>query len=153
MILTRTDRIIVDNLPKELIQALNFFTWNSHILTESIPNTHTVKQESFSYFIEEYTHKDNISSHWRSHRQYIYVYIIISGEEIMDINDISELQVLQQYNSKSDQILYSGYSQTRIRLIEKNIVVLYPEDAYRIHYHPNSLIKKCVIKIPLTNSL
>ena len=105
MILTRTDRIIVDNLPKELIQALNFFTWNSHILTESIPNTHTVEQESFSYFIEEYTHKDNISSHWRSHRQYIYVYIIISGEEIMDINDISELQVLQQYNSKSDQIL------------------------------------------------
>ena len=148
MILTRTDRIIIDDLPQSLPSSLGDLTWNNDLLKDLVPDVYTVENEDFTYLIEEYNHKDDALSHWRSHRQYIYIYIIVSGEEIIDINDISELRVIQKYNTKTDQILYSGSSQTRIRLKENNIMILYPEDAYRIHYDPNSFIKKCTIKIP-----
>ncbi len=148
MILTRTDRIIIDDLPGCLAKVLGQLTWKNDLLKDLAPATYTIEKEDFTYLIEEYNHKDDALSHWRSHRQYIYIYIIVSGEEIMEVNDISELRIIQKYNSKTDQILYTGSSQTRIRLRENNIVILYPEDAYRIHYNPNSCIKKCTIKIP-----
>ena len=148
MILTRTDRIIIDDLPGCLAKVLGQLTWKNDLLKDLAPATYTIEKEDFTYLIEEYNHKDDALSHWRSHRQYIYIYIIVSGEEIMEVNDISELRIIQKYNSKTDQILYTGSSQTRIRLRENNIVILYPEEAYRIHYNPNSFIKKCTIKIP-----
>ena len=148
MILTRTDRIIIDDLPGCLAKVLGQLTWKNDLLKDLAPATYTIEKEDFTYLIEEYNHKDDALSHWRSHRQYIYIYIIVSGEEIMEVNDISELRIIQKYNTQTDQILYTGSSQTRIRLRENNIVILYPEEAYRIHYNPNSFIKKCTIKIP-----
>ncbi len=148
MILTRTDRIIIDDLPESLPRALRDLTWKDGLLKDLAPAIYTVEKEKFTYLIEEYNHKDDALSHWRSHRQYIYIYIIISGEEIIEVNDISELTILQKYNAKTDQILYSGAPQTKIHLKENNIVILYPEDAYRIQYNLNSFIKKCTIKIP-----
>lgn len=140
MILTRTDRIIIDNFPEFLANPLEKLTWKNGLLKDLALAIYTEEKEEFTYLIEEYNHKDDTFSRWRSHRQYIYI-IIISGEEIIDINDISELTIIHKYNTKTDQILYSGTSQTRIRLKENNIIILYPEDAYRIHYTPNSFIK------------
>lgn len=145
MILSRYNRLVIDELPNNIASAIEFFNKNYISLKNekkiSYPN------DNLEYHIIRNFLEDDII-YWQSHRQYIYCYIILSGQEIIEVNDIADLEQLQDYHSKSDTILYRGMSQSRIRLKEDNIIIINPEDAYRFHYIPKFPCVKLLIKIP-----
>ncbi len=136
MILTRFDRIVLDDLPVNIAEAL-----------ERVLNDYNYLEDNPDYIlINNFYEDENI--YWQSHSACIYCYIILSGQEIITINDISDLDEVKKYDSKSDSALYRGKEQVRIRLKKDNIVVLYPEDAYKFHYIPGVPCRKVLVKIP-----
>ncbi len=137
---------MIDELPKNLAEGLEFLGDNYYSLMRTKTIDHP--NDNLSYeILREFLNKESV--YWHSHQQYIYCYFIISGEEIIEVNDVDELSVVRNYNKKTDTIIYNGIAQSRIRLKRNSIIILNPEDAYRFHYVPKQPCTKILIKIPL----
>ncbi len=142
MILTRFDRIVIDDMPANAAYALETVLNNyGEILNNSF--------RDLNYEIIDNLDKEEIP-YWRSHRNFVYCYIVLFGQEIITLNDISDLELLYNYDSKTDTAGYRGSEQTRIRLKRDNIIIIYPEDAYKFHYIPGTDCRKLLVRIPFT---
>ncbi len=150
MILTRYDRLMIDELPKNVAEGLDFLTDNYYSIMREKKIDYPNKNLSYE-ILRDFLDDEQIN--FRSHREFIYCYFILSGEEIIEINDVDELDIFQEYNKKSDCLLYKGLAQSRIRLQRNSIIILYPEDAYRFHYVPKYPCTKFLIKIPISKEV
>ncbi|MGL4677628.1 MAG: YhcH/YjgK/YiaL family protein [Brevinema sp.] len=102
----------------------------------------------FFYMIQEYQSKDNTP--WESHKKYIDIQVILSGEEIMDIAGIHTLTQLGEYDAEKDFIGYEGQVRISMTMKEGDLAVFFPEDVHQPGLKTpkgNSLVKKCLFKI------
>ena len=99
-------------------------------------------------FITENPTKDLDSTQWESHRNYVDLHYVISGEEMIGDYPISNLMVTKSYDASKDIANYSGTG--KIYTVRPGtFFIFFPSDGHRPGISPggNKTDKKIVIKI------
>ena len=108
--------------------------------------------EQFFYNVFEYQTSDDHTAPYESHLKYIDIQILVSGEELMQVDDVSHLHILESYNEEKDCILYhASVNNPGVVLRPGSVLILYPKDAHRsnMYLRPSS-VKKIVGKLLIT---
>lgn len=92
---------------------------------------HDVNEE-FYYNVQEYETKVNPVKHFESHRMYVDIQMLISGEENLQIVDVNRLQIESPYDEEKERTLYCAIENPASVLLRPgSVVILYPKDAHR----------------------
>ena len=138
-----------DYLEQRCFEALEYL---SQLKEEELSLGRHDVNEGFYYNVQKYETKVNPSKHFESHCKYVDVQMLISGEENLQVTDISRLQVELPYDEVKERILYypSG-NVASIVLRPGSAVILYPRDAHRtVAYNGKPCcVKKVVGKIKI----
>lgn len=88
--------------------------------------------DNFYYSIQSYYTRPTEECKLESHRKYIDIQIMISGEESMDLVDVSRLSLKEEYDEAKDVMFWNiSTRMSKTTLIEGDYIVLYPETAHR----------------------
>lgn len=100
---------------------------------DNIPiNEKIVVDDGFYYSIQSYTTKFEDECNFESHRKYVDVQFMVSGQERMDISDISRLTVKENYDLEKDVMFWNiPKHMACVTLNTGDLIVLYPENAHR----------------------
>jgi len=92
--------------------------------------------------------KDLDKTQWESHRKYIDLQCVISGDERMGKVSYTELSVTKPYDETRDVANYSGDGKI-YNVPGRTFMIFFPTDAHRPNITPggNKVVKKIVIKI------
>jgi len=88
---------------------------------------------------------------FESHRKYIDVQVIVSGEELMEVQDVSRLVVSDAYNPERDLIKYADSADTSVlKMRAGDVAVFFPEDGHMpsLRWRNGDLVRKTVVKVP-----
>ena len=98
--------------------------------------------------ITEDPSKDFDKTNWESHRKYIDLQYIITGDEIIGLNPIEKSTVTKEYDEKRDVANYSAEGKL-FPSVPGTFFLFFPGDAHRPNITPggNRVVKKLVIKI------
>ena len=89
---------------------------------------------------------------FESHRKYIDVQVIVAGEELMEVKDISQLVVSEQYAPERDFIKYADAADTSVlKMRAGDVAVFFPEDGHMpsLRWRNADLVRKTVVKVPV----
>lgn len=105
-----------------------------------------------SFAIEQiYLTKPRSEGFFESHRKYIDVQVMVEGEEMMEVEDITRLAVATAYNPERDFIKYADTAAASVlRMRAGDVAVFFPEDAHMPTLQLNGavLVRKTVVKVP-----
>lgn len=107
-----------------------------------------------AFAIEQvYETKLRADGFFESHQKYIDVQVIVEGEELMEVIDISRISARQPYNPERDLITYEDTSEaSQLRVYAGHATIFYPADVHmptlRIRTAP-VLVRKTVVKVPV----
>lgn len=150
----------LENL-KQQITDKNFqtaFDYLSNIQIESfdIKDGECIKEminDEMFVLKQAYITKNREDCFFESHKKYIDIQYMLKGEEIMDVCNLEDLEILKDYDDKTDFIKYKGKEKNISSLLikENELAIFYPQDAHQpcIKTNQNKLIYKAVIKIPV----
>lgn len=99
--------------------------------------------------VNEYDTKDNPP--WESHFKYVDIQVVFEGCEDFEIANVQNLTKKGDYNAETDYQDWDGESSIRLTLFEGDMLILLPEDAHRVGFHPKGKkthVKKCIVKVP-----
>jgi biofilm protein TabA len=98
--------------------------------------------------ITEDPSKDFDKTNWESHRKYVDLQCIITGEEKLGVWPVAKATVTKEYDEKKDVANYSAEGKFYIGA-HKTFFIFFPIDAHRPNITPgvNKVVKKIVIKI------
>lgn len=105
-------------------------------------------------FAMEQCYESKERYHWsESHRKYIDIQVVVEGEELMEVADISKLPVTESYDEARDVIIYGDYRDTTVlRLSAGEGAVYFPQDGHmpnlRVGTDPVRM-RKVVVKVPV----
>lgn len=96
--------------------------------------------------------KDYDSTQWESHRNFVDLQYVISGEEKMGISPPTKLTVTKPYDASKDVANYSGEGKLYTN-VPGSFFLFFPSDAHRPNLTTggNNADKKIVIKIRYAN--
>lgn len=95
-------------------------------------NKKIIVNDDFYYTVQEYETKLVEQCKFESHRKYIDIQIIVNGEELMQIADISRLYIQEEYDGEKDVMFWKTPDQVMsVTLKQGDYIVLYPENAHR----------------------
>lgn len=117
-------------------------------LTALTNGRHEIDGTNAFALVSEGPTKDYDKTAFESHKNYIDLQFVISGEEKMGKAPIASVKLDKEYNEKNDIMFYTGDGE--IYLVPQNTFMLFfPSDAYRPSITPggNKVVKKVVIKI------
>ncbi|MGL4562933.1 MAG: YhcH/YjgK/YiaL family protein [Brevinema sp.] len=135
MIITKLERLIVDDYPRHIEEALIFFCGNKTKITQNSKSFYQDEQ-GIDYLI--FNHIPDKKYLWHSYKNLIQIYIIISGELFLEFADLDTMIPDKQENSI---IFYQGIKEGRIKLSTNSIAILFPEEVHRLlpTFHRNAL--------------
>ena len=92
--------------------------------------------------------KDFDKTNWESHRKYIDVQCVISGEEKMGKYPVTKATVTKPYDEKKDVANYSADGKI-YSIPAGSFIIFFPADAHRPNITPggNKVVKKIVVKV------
>lgn len=102
---------------------------------------------------QAYRSRPRVDCFFETHRLYIDVQCVISGEEIIDVLPAAGLDVVKPYRPEKDVAIYKDPGPgERLRLGPGSIAVFFPEDAHMPGQWLDGpvLVRKTVIKVPVT---
>jgi YhcH/YjgK/YiaL family protein len=117
-------------------------------------DTHRVELSSGVFAIEQvYDTKPRAEGFFESHRKYIDVQVIFSGEELMEVIEVSRATVRQPYVAERDFIVYDDAADaSALRLKSGDAAIFFPVDVHmpslQLHAGP-VLVRKSVVKVPV----
>lgn len=88
---------------------------------------------------------------FESHRKYIDVQVIVEGEELMEVEDVSRLVVVQVYDAERDFIRYADTTVASVlRMRAGDMAIFYPVDGHMpsLRWRGAGLVRKTVVKVP-----
>jgi biofilm protein TabA len=103
---------------------------------------------------QAYISKNKEDCFFESHKKYIDIQYIFEGEEIMEVEKLSNLQVTTAYKEDLD---YAKYSQSKdssvLKIRENELAIFYPNDAHMpcIKIDENKKVIKAVFKISVNS--
>jgi YhcH/YjgK/YiaL family protein len=106
------------------------------------------------FAIEQVYHTKNRSDgFFESHRKHIDVQVIVSGIEVMELEDIGRLVVSMPYDAERDLIKYTDTAAaSRLNLRAGDAALFFPADGHMPCLHPAAgptLVRKTVVKVPV----
>ncbi|MBR5994348.1 MAG: YhcH/YjgK/YiaL family protein [Lachnospiraceae bacterium] len=102
--------------------------------------------------VESYSTQLRESRRFESHKKYIDVQYMISGEELITVAHVDSLDIDEDYNSDKDILFYKNCLNGVDYLLNAgSFIVLNPEEAHMpcICVNGSKTVKKAVIKIPV----
>lgn len=110
---------------------------------------------SGAFAIEQvYETKPRAEGFFESHRKFIDVQVIVEGEELMEVTDVSSIAVKQAYQEERDLITYHDAAHpSQLHLVAGHAAVFFPVDVHMPTVRMGSaasLVRKTVVKIPVT---
>jgi YhcH/YjgK/YiaL family protein len=110
-----------------------------------------IELDEQSFVLEQaYNSKDREECFFESHRKYIDVQFILSGEEIIEVSNTNLLAVALAYNEELDFIKYEDKKEcSSIVLKAGDVAIFYPQDAHMPCIKVTDSIKvvKSVVKV------
>jgi len=104
--------------------------------------------------VQSYNTLPETDGRWESHKKYIDLQFIVSGEEIVWTTNKDALTLDEDKLKENDALYYKNYYQsvTKMHLTDGDICVFFSEDAHEpcLNADGTHAIKKVVVKIPAT---
>ena len=90
---------------------------------------------------------------FESHRKYIDVQVVVEGDEVLELVEISRLTATQPYDAERDYFKYADYAgASLLRLGAGEAAIFFPVDGHLPGLRPGGvagLVRKTVIKVPV----
>jgi len=106
-----------------------------------------------SFALEQpYQAKPRSEGFFESHQKYIDVQVIVEGEELMEVEDITRLTVSQPYNPERDFLKYADTTTASVlRMRAGDLAIFFPEDGHMpsLQWRGPELVRKTVVKVPV----
>ena len=106
-----------------------------------------------TFAIEQvYLTKPRPDGFFESHRKYIDVQVVVAGEELMEVEDISRLAVAHAYDAERDLIKYADTAaSSRLAMRTGDIALFFPADGHMpsLQLGGPVLVRKTVVKVPV----
>lgn len=118
---------------------------------QALPNgRHTIDGDNVYAIVTEAPSKDYDKTAFESHKRYIDLQYVISGEENMAKAPLGSVTISREYNERADIAYYTGEGQV-YTVPQKTFMLFFPSEAHRPNITPggNKVVKKIVIKIKL----
>jgi YhcH/YjgK/YiaL family protein len=126
----------------------------ARILALAAGTTERVELSGGAFAMEQaYFAKARPDGFFESHRKYIDVQVIVSGEEAMEVEDIARLHATMDYDAERDLLKYADTT-TASRLVMRagDVALFFPADGHmpslRVHERAE-LVHKTVVKVPV----
>jgi biofilm protein TabA len=103
---------------------------------------------------QAYIAKPRAEGRWEAHKVYIDVQVIVSGDELMEVIDVSRLTVNEDRTPAKDVMFYdNGPECSVLRVGAGDIAVFYPVDAHKpsLAAGEPALVRKTVVKVPVAS--
>lgn len=99
--------------------------------------------------VSEYDSKDKSETKYESHKKYIDIQYLISGEEQMGITTLDKVELADPYDDETDLAFYHYEGGKYVTATPQNFMIFFPEDLHRpcIKTNENVPVKKAVVKI------
>lgn len=109
---------------------------------------HVIDGENVFGLVSEAPSKDYDKTAFESHKNYIDLQFVISGEENMGVAPLADVILDKPYNDRNDIMFYTGEGKI-YTVPQNNFLIFFPSDAHRPGITPggNKVVKKIVIKI------
>lgn len=120
----------------------------NHDLSKLSPGKYPIDGDNVYASVTEDPTKDYDKSAWESHRKYVDLQYVISGEEKIGVSPVAKVKVTEPYNKKKDVAHYSGPGKI-YEAKPGSFFLFFPGTAHRpnITTDGNKTDKKIVIKI------
>lgn len=104
--------------------------------------------------VSEYESKEPETGKYESHRKYIDIQCVLSGEEMIDVTPIFGLADDMPYDAEKDLIFYKNGNEEQkisLKMFSNTFSVLYPEEAHKpgLKIKEKTTVKKIVVKVPV----
>ena len=103
--------------------------------------------------VQEYDTKLEENARFEAHRKYIDIQYIVSGEEVVEVTDLSKTSVKTAYNEEKDVEFYSATARVwRGSLTAGEYGIFFPNDVHRPAIAVDGApapVKKILVKIKL----
>ena len=124
---------------------------NKRLLALEIGAFEKVDLNDANFALEQvYYSKNRNECFFESHKDYIDVQFILDGEEIIEVCNVDQLVVDQEYDKTMDLIKYYSTEQaSKIRLKKGDVAIFYPEDGHMPCVQVDDSVKvvKTVVKV------
>jgi len=118
-----------------------------------VGTTKRVELAGGAFALEQvYKTKLRTEGFFESHRKYIDVQVVVEGEELMELADISRLVVAEPYNPERDFIKYADTATAAVlRMGPGDTAIFFPTDGHMgsLHWRGTGLVRKTVVKVPV----
>jgi biofilm protein TabA len=120
----------------------------SHDLNSLTKGKYPIDSNFVYASVTEDPSKDMDKTSWESHRKYIDLQYVISGEEKMGLLPVVKAQVIKPYDENKDVANYVGDGPLQTAT-PQSFFIFFPTDAHRPNITPggNKVVKKIVIKV------
>lgn len=101
---------------------------------------------------QAYVPKARSEGFFESHRKYIDVQVIVEGEELMEVEDVSRLAISEDFTPERDLIKYADTPVASVlRMRTGDVAVFCPADGHMpsLHWRGTGLVRKTVVKVPV----
>lgn len=119
-----------DEINRRVNAAVEYLTLLN--VTEADAGRKVVVCDDFFYSVQSYETQPADECKLESHRKYVDVQVMVSGEESMDVTDISRLDSSEEYDENKDIMFWRiPKRMSKIVLKAGDYIILYPENAHR----------------------
>ncbi|MFA6961571.1 MAG: YhcH/YjgK/YiaL family protein [Opitutaceae bacterium] len=129
---------------------------HQRLLAVPVGETERVELGDGVFALEQaYTAKPPAEGRWEAHRVYIDVQVIVTGDELMEVTDVSRLTIAEDLTPAKDLLFFNGYADGSVlRMRTGELAVFYPVDAHKPSLAagtPPALVRKTVVKVPVAS--
>lgn len=115
--------------------------------------TERVELSGGAFGLEQvYNPKARPEGFFESHRRYIDVQVVVEGEELMEVEDITRLKPSEPFNAERDLAKYSDTTVASVlRMRAGDAAVFFPQDGHMpsLRWRAEGLVRKTVVKVPV----
>ncbi|NEZ47460.1 DUF386 domain-containing protein [Clostridium niameyense] len=112
---------------------------------------HQVDGDDLYYVVVEYNTKEKENGFWESHKKYIDIHYMISGQEKLLYSNFNHVEIEKDYDEKVDAYILKGKSEGESILKEGFFMLYFPEDVHMTGIRVNSSepIRKIIFKVAI----
>lgn len=114
--------------------------------------TERIELSGGAFALEQaYLPKVRAEGFFESHRKFIDVQVVVTGEELMEVAEITRLVATTDYNPERDLRKYAAVADASVlRMSAGEVAVFFPEDGHMpsLRWRGPGLVRKTVVKVP-----
>jgi len=126
----------------------------SRLRSAAVGSNQRIELTGGAFALEQvYLTKARPDGFFESHRKFIDVQVVVEGEEVLELVEISRLPEGTPYDAERDFIKYANYATASLlRLNAGEAAIFFPTDGHMPGLRPGGvagLVRKTVIKVPV----